>query len=403
VTGTEVLTGRVSDLNGPWLAEQLRRIGVDVGQIVVVGDRPDDLRSALEHLGDHDLVITTGGLGPTADDLTAAVVAEVQGRPSVLDPALEQRIAAVVARFSGSLDPESTAIAVRKEAMVPVGATVLEPVGTAPGLVVPPADGRTGPPVVVLPGPPWELQQMWPAALASPLVQAVLEKAEELRQHTLRLWDRPESELAATLRRIDGDLAGLEITTCLRAGELEVVSRYAPAAEPARQRLVQAVGADFGDALFSVDGATVDELVGSAVADRGWTVAVAENFTGGVLSARLARGPVDLAERFVGGLTLRSEAALGTPAGVSVGGFEAGPGPALATAMAAGARTTFGTDVGVGVTAVAAGASGRRVHLSVVTPEGERGCSRAVSADADGARGRVVSAALHLLRRSLTR
>src|SRR5664280_2905313 len=83
VTGTEVLTGRVTDRNGPWLAEQLRIVGVDVGRIIVVGDRPADLSAALHHLfTDHDLVITSGGLGPTADDLTARIVGDVQGRPS---------------------------------------------------------------------------------------------------------------------------------------------------------------------------------------------------------------------------------------------------------------------------------------------------------------------------------
>src|SRR5215218_5618356 len=98
VTGTEVLTGRVADRNGPWLAEQLRILGVDVGHVVVVGDRPADLRAALEFLADTDvaLVITSGGLGPTADDLTAEIVAEFQGRSTTVDPALEQRIAAVV-------------------------------------------------------------------------------------------------------------------------------------------------------------------------------------------------------------------------------------------------------------------------------------------------------------------
>src|SRR3954451_13416955 len=91
VTGTEVLTGRVADRNGPWLADQLRVLGVDVGHIVVVGDRPDDVRSALEFLAGTgvSLVITSGGLGPTADDLTAQVVGDAQGRPSAVDPALE--------------------------------------------------------------------------------------------------------------------------------------------------------------------------------------------------------------------------------------------------------------------------------------------------------------------------
>ena len=174
VTGTEVLTGRVTDRNGPWLAEQLRQAGVDVAHVIVVGDRPEDLARSLEFLASSglDLVITSGGLGPTADDLTAQVVAEAQGRPMGLDPDLESRIAARVEELSRGrgwrTDPEATAAGVRKQADVPDGATVLEPVGTAPGLVVPVAEGRTGPPVVVLPGPPSELQPMWPDALATP-------------------------------------------------------------------------------------------------------------------------------------------------------------------------------------------------------------------------------------------
>src|SRR4051812_38383737 len=141
VTGTEVLTGRVADRNGPWLAEQLRQLGVDVGHVVVVGDRADDLRAALRFLADSGaaLVITSGGLGPTADDLTAQVVGDLQGRPSELDPALEQRIGEIVARMMARrgwrADPEATAAGVRKQALVPSGATVLEPIGTAPGLV----------------------------------------------------------------------------------------------------------------------------------------------------------------------------------------------------------------------------------------------------------------------------
>ena len=180
VTGTEVLTGRVADRNGPWLAERLRERGVDVGHVVVVGDRPDDLTAALTFLAGTGirLLITSGGLGPTADDLTAQVVGDFQGRPLKVDPDLERRITAIVdrliARRGWRTDAESTAAGVRKQALVPDGATVLEPVGTAAGLVVPPADGREGPTILVLPGPPSELQGMWPEALAAEATQRVL-------------------------------------------------------------------------------------------------------------------------------------------------------------------------------------------------------------------------------------
>ncbi|MDP9461901.1 MAG: molybdopterin-binding protein, partial [Actinomycetota bacterium] len=292
VTGTEVLTGRVSDRNGPWLAEELRLLGVDVGHVIVVGDRPEDLRAALAFLADTgvSLVITTGGLGPTADDLTAEVVGRFQGRPSALDQALEQRVRAIVerlmARRGRSADPDATAAGIRKQSLVPEGATVLEPVGTAPGLVVPPAEGRSGPTVLVLPGPPGELQGMWPAALAAGPTQRALAGRTELRQETVRLWGALESQLAATLRGSGSELAELEITTCLRDGELEVVTRYPREAQPAYERLAALLAQRHGDTLFST-GPTLDDLVADAFADRGLTVATAESCTGGLLAGRL--------------------------------------------------------------------------------------------------------------------
>ena len=359
VTGTEVLTGRVADANGPWLAEQLRELGVDIGRIVVVGDRPDDLRAALGFLAaDHDLVITSGGLGPTADDLTAEVVAEFQGREPRFEPALEAQIAEIVTALIAARgwrpDPEATAAATRKQAFVPVGAHVLAPTGTAPGLVVPPAEGRDGPPVLVLPGPPSELQEMWPDAVADPLVQAVIAGAPELRQSTLRLWGTPESELAATLRDHDDELAGLEITTCLRDGELEIVARHSPDASAAYDALVRAVRADFADTLFSDDGRTVDELVADRCLASGTTIATAESCTAGLLAGRLADRPGSSAYLLGGIVAYANEVKrdqLGVPQELldTVGAVSA----EVAQAMADGARARLGATVGVGITGVA--------------------------------------------------
>jgi len=172
VTGTEVLNGRVTDRNGPWLSDRLRELGVDLAFTVIVADRPQDITAALSFLAawGADLVLTSGGLGPTADDLTAEVVGAFQGREMVLDEALEGRIWAIIEPFRRrwpNLDEDAVRAANRKQAVVPRGATILEPVGTAPGLVVPPADGHDGPTVVVLPGPPRELQPMWPVATAT--------------------------------------------------------------------------------------------------------------------------------------------------------------------------------------------------------------------------------------------
>ena len=414
VTGTEVLTGRVSDRNGPWLAEALRALGVDVGTVVVVGDRPADLRSALAFLAGSgvDLAITTGGLGPTADDLTAAVVGEFQGRPSAVDPALEGRIAAIVdrliARRGWRMSPEATAAGVAKQALVPAGATVLEPVGTAPGLVVPVAEGRSGPPVLVLPGPPSELQGMWPAAIASAPVRAALAGAGELRQRTLRLWGTPESELAATLRRVDDQLTGLEVTTCLRDGELEIVTRFAPDAEPAYERLTDAVAADFADTLFS-DGPTVDALATGALADRGWTVAVGESCTGGLISARLTAEAGSSAWA-LGGVAAYADAAkeqlLDVPAETLA--RSGAVSPEVALALAEGARRRFGADVGVGATGIAGPGGGTpdkpvgTVHLAAVGPDGTATRSVVLAGSSrEAIRQRTTTLALHLLRQLL--
>src|SRR5690242_9402417 len=136
ITGTEVLTGIISDRNGPWLSERLREIGVDAAVIQVVGDRPGDLMSALRYMEREGLalIVTSGGLGPTADDLTAEIVGRFSGREMVLDTHLEERIAEILRplmrRWPG-LDQAAIRASNRKQAVIPEGATVLDPIGTA--------------------------------------------------------------------------------------------------------------------------------------------------------------------------------------------------------------------------------------------------------------------------------
>jgi nicotinamide-nucleotide amidase len=267
VTGTEVLTGIITDRNGPWLSERLRDSGVDVAQIVVVGDRPADVEGALRYLAGEgvDLIVTSGGLGPTADDLTAQVVADFQGRAMALDEALEARIMeGLERRWSRwrqyDADNEAAKAGIRKQAMIPAAAAVLEPAGTAPGLVVTPASGD-GPVVVVLPGPPGELQAMWEPALATEAVQAVLARTAGLEQRFLRLYGVPESIIAKSLREMETEgiaMGDLEITTCQRRGELEIATVFTPAAVGEYDGFVDAIRARHGEQLFSEDRTTVD-------------------------------------------------------------------------------------------------------------------------------------------------
>ncbi len=323
VTGTEVLTGRVIDRNGPWLAERLRELGIDIAHIAVVGDRVEDLVGALRFFANEgmDLILTSGGLGPTEDDLTAPVVGDFQGRPSALDEALAERIRKIVepllARWP-DLDPGAIEAANRKQAMVPDGATVLEPVGTAPGLVVPPQSG-TAPTIVVLPGPPRELQPMWLAAVETEAFRAATSGAVEYRQEMLRLFGIPESEIAETLRVADGEdeaTRSLEITTCLRRGEVEIVTRFEPADQAAYDHFERVVRERHDDTLFSDDGRSVDEQVADLLRERGLTIATAESCTGGLLAGRLTER--EGASAYVaGGLVVYSNEAKQALAGVA--------------------------------------------------------------------------------------
>jgi nicotinamide-nucleotide amidase len=415
VTGTEVLTGRVSDTNGPWLSDRLRELGVDHAYTLVVGDRREDMERALAFLASAgvELIVTSGGLGPTADDLTAEVVGGFQGREMVLDEPLEARIGEILHGFRRrwpNLDQAAIRASKRKQAMVPAGATVLEPVGTAPGLVVPPRDGA-GPTVVVLPGPPRELQEMWPAAVAADAFRAAVGAATEYEQRTLRLFGIPESEIAETLRVAEagGGLDGLEITTCLRRGEVEVVTRFEPAASAAYAAFEAVVRERHADTLFSDDGSTVDEQVALLLRSRGWTIATAESCTGGLLGGRLT----DLAgssDYVAGGLIVYSNAAKTAQAGVPAALIDehGAVSEEVAEALASGARDRLGAEVGVGITGVAGPGGGTErkpvglVWFSVAGPDGARitRSTRLPGARAD-IRERATTVAMHLVRRLL--
>src|SRR5918911_2259682 len=196
VTGTEVLTGRVRDRNGPWLSDRLLELGVELAHITICGDRRQDIEAQLRFLADQgvDLIVTSGGLGPTADDLTIEMVARFSGRELHLDGDLEERIAEILRplmkRFR-HLDFDAVRAANRKQALVPEGAHVIYPAGTAPGLVVP-----GSPAVVVLPGPPRELHAMWPQAVETGAFQEAVGGRTRYQQRTLRLFGIPESEIA---------------------------------------------------------------------------------------------------------------------------------------------------------------------------------------------------------------
>jgi nicotinamide-nucleotide amidase len=414
VTGSELVTGVIADANGPWLADELTGLGFEVAHLLVVGDRPADLAEALRHAAAAGcvLVVTTGGLGPTADDLTGEVVAEFAGVDLVLDEAMHRRVGAILAAWAarrGGGGPGLDA-AVRKQATVPRGAVALDPVGTAPGLVV---SRPGGPLVVVLPGPPRELRGMWPAALATAPVRALLAEVPPAQARTLRYHGLPESEIAVTLRAVgaERDLSGVEVTTCLRRSELEVDLRPGPGAEDVAAWLADELAARHARHLVSADGTSTDELLARALLDRRLTVGTAESCTGGLLAARLVDRPGS-SDYVMGGVVSYSNGAKVALLGVPEELIEAcgAVSPEVARAMADGARAALGADVGIGITGVA-GPDGGTAAKPVgyvclcVTTAGGVVLPREVHLPGSRAdvRERAVDAGMHLLLRSVAR
>jgi nicotinamide-nucleotide amidase len=224
----------------------------------------------------------------------------------------------------------------------------------------------------------------------------------------MRLWGTPESELAAVLRRNDADLDGLEITTCLRDGELEIVTRYGVQAQPDYDRFAQLVASEYAETIYSSDARTVDDLVAEALLDGNRTIATAESCTAGLLVARLTERPGS--SRYVlGGVATYSneakEAFVDVPHDLiaSVGAVSA----EVAEAMARGVRGRFGADVGVGITGIAGPDGGTPdkpvglVHLCVATADRVLGRAVNVPGGRHDVRVRSVTVAMHMLLRVL--
>jgi nicotinamide-nucleotide amidase len=411
VTGTEVLTGRVQDRNGPWLADRLLELGVELAHLTICGDRDSDIEAQLRFLADQDvdLIVTSGGLGPTADDMTVAVVARFCGRELVLDGDLEAKIAAILQRLRSAFtdqDMDSVRAANRKQAMVPAGAQVLDPVGTAPGVVVP---GR--PTVVVLPGPPRELQPMWHTAVETAAVQEAIAGRTTYQQKTVRMFGLPESGLAETLRDAQQQIGGfdaLEITTCLRRGEVEIVTRYEPASADAYDRLLQLFRQRHGRQMFSEDGSSVDELVARLLTSR--RVATAESCTAGLVAARLTERPGS-SSYVCGGVVAYANAAKAEVLGVDPALIEVhgAVSEQVAEAMADGALRRFGADTAVATTGIAGPGGGTpdkpvgTVCFSVKLAGG-RTLTRTLllPGNRSDVRDRSTTVTMHLLRRALS-
>jgi nicotinamide-nucleotide amidase len=411
VTGTEVLTGRVQDRNGPWIADRLLELGVELAHITICGDRPADIEAQLRFMADQgvDLIVTSGGLGPTADDMTVEVVARFCGIELALDEKMENKIANILKKLMAHFNPDNfdaVRAANRKQAMIPVGAQALDPVGTAPGVVVP---GK--PTVIVLPGPPRELQPLWHKAVETSAARHAIAGRTIYRQQTIRMFGLPESGLAETLRGAETSIPGfdaLEITTCLRRGEIEMVTRYEPDAAQVYTQLTQLLRDQHGQQIYSEDGSHIDDLVAQSLSGR--RIATAESCTAGLLAARLTDRPGS-SDYVMGGVVSYSNEAkaqlLGVdPALIETHGAVSEP---VAEAMAAGALERFGADTAVAITGIAGPGGGTAekpvgtVCFTVKLADGPTDTrTLRLPGNRSDVRERSTTVAMHLLHRALS-
>jgi nicotinamide-nucleotide amidase len=394
--GDELLLGDTLNGNAAWLGGQLAAGGAQVVASTMVGDDLDRLAVVLRRaLDDADVVVTTGGLGPTSDDITREAVAAVAGVVLDRDPSLEGLLRERFASY-GMVMP----VEVLKQADVPRGATVLpNPVGTAPGLRVE-IGGRL---LYALPGPPHEMQ----AVAAAVLPDVAARSGTVLRTRTVRTAGLGESAVAevveATVTVPDG------VTLAYLAGGGITRVRFTGTEDDVLRSLADEVAAALGEAVWGRDDDRLDEVVHRRLAAEGATVAVAESLTGGLIGAELSRMPGSSA-------TFRGSAvAYATDLKESLAGV---PGPLLSTlgavcpetaaALAAGARERLGATYGIGATGVAGpdeqeGQPVGTVHIAVSGPQVAVVRSVRLPGDRDRVRALTVTLALDLLRRQIGR
>ena len=271
----------------------------------MVGDPLPDIVDGLRELTTgHDLVVTSGGLGPTHDDRTVEALAEVAGVPLVVDEPILAQITAWTDSVAERLGFERSRFedGNRKQARIPVGGVVLGLAGTAPGLVM----EVNGAVVVMLPGVPSELRRLWRMAPSHPLVAPLLARGTPRRRRMLRTYGIGESHVADLFAAAGGDPDGVETSICARNFEVEIDIRSLPGREDGGEALFGRMEQLLGDHVFASDERSVAEIVLDLARARGLTLATAESCTAGMVAAELTAvaGSSDV---FAGGVAAYSD------------------------------------------------------------------------------------------------
>jgi nicotinamide-nucleotide amidase len=407
LTGSELLRGVISDLNAAHLARRLEAIGFDMQRTLLVGDPIEQIEQGVRELtGSHDLVVTSGGLGPTHDDRTVEALANVAGRPLEVD---EGVLAQITSWTDGVADrmgfPHGRFEAGnRKQARIPQGASVLGLAGTAPGLVME-VDGSV---VVVLPGVPSELRRLWEMAPAHAGLAALMARADPRERWLIRTYGIGESHVADLFAEAGGDADGVETSICARNYEVEIDIRAEPTAMLEADALWKALRGSLGEFAFTTDERPVAEIVLDQARAQSLTLATAESCTGGMVASELT-AIAGSSDAFVGAAVTYSNQLkrdlldVPEPLLEEHGAVSA----EVAEAMADGARARLGADLAVSVTGVAGPGGGSAekpvglVYLHVSAPWGPRSREMRWGGARVDVRQRAAVAALHLMREHL--
>ena len=398
-TGTELLLGRVTNSHLAFLAQSLLDLGLRVERQVTVPDGVGIAEALDEAMARADLIVITGGLGPTSDDITRDAVAEAFGRKLVFHPDILDGIAAKFARRNLAMNDLQ-----RPQAMVPEGGVVLDnPNGTAPGLIV--ENDKTV--AVLLPGPPGELRPMWENEALPWLQQRFAGRLAPVHEVTLRILGLGETRVQLLVEDEVKALGPIEVGYCARPGEVDLrliapeESLVRKAGDIARTRL--------GDALYAEGRETMEEVIVRLARAAGKNVATAESCTGGLVANRITNVPGSSEMFRCGWVTYANEAKtaeLGVPPGLL---DERGAVSAeVAQAMAEGALRGSGADLAVAVTGIAGPTGGTpdkpvgRVYFALAAKDGKtQVVERTLSPVRETFKYMASQIALDLLRRAL--
>jgi len=403
--GTELLHGHIDDANAAYIASRLVAAGIDVQWKTTVGDSEGQIGDALRQaLARSEIVVATGGLGPTQDDLTCRVIATVLDRPLVVDRAV---LESMRRRFAEQGLPMSRNN--ERQALVPDGATVFaNPRGTAPGLLIRTREGKV---VVAMPGIPGEMRPMLTEQVI-PTLRAALDVGVRIRSRVLKTCGIAESALDQAIGDLIRSSRNPMIGLLAHPGEVHIRLIVTAGSEVECDRCLDELEANLrerlGELIFGRDGDRLEEVVGRLLRDGGLRIAVAESCTGGLVCHRLTNVPGSSAY-FVRGEVAYSdqakESALGVPRALLA--RHGAVSQAVAQAMASGIRDAAGADLALGITGIAGPGGGSEqkpvglTYIAIAASEGV--ASREFRFLADRGTNKLLAsqAALDLVRRHL--